>query len=231
MAAARIAYEMVESGFIDEATAVKRIPANSISSLLAPTFDNSALRKAKPLATGLPAGPGAASGHIAFTAFGAEALGREGKKAILCRIETIPEDLRGMIASEGVLTTRGGVSSHAALVARQMGKVCVCGAHDITIDYNRGTLSIGKTVLREGDYISIDGTTGAIYKGMIDTAPSEINQVLNGKLNANVSYTYKIFQAVMRWADKYRKLEIRTNVDTPAQAHMAMKLGAEGICD
>jgi len=229
LAAVRIAYEMVHSGLIDEKTALRRIPADSISSLLAPTFASDAVRDATPLATGLPAGPGAATGHVTFTAFGAEALQREGKKAVLCRVETTPEDLRGMIAAEGILTTRGGVSSHAALVARQMGKVCVCGAHDITIDYTRGVLSIGGTSLREGDFISIDGTSGHIYAGSVPTAASEINQVLKGQLEPESSYTYEIFQTVMAWADKYRKLKIRTNVDTPRQAQLAMKLGAEGI--
>ncbi|KAJ8598818.1 hypothetical protein CTAYLR_008656 [Chrysophaeum taylorii] len=228
LAAIRTAYEMVKEGIIDDKTAVKRIPADSISSLLAPTFSADALERETPLATGLPAGPGAASGHITFTALGAEAIQREGRKAILCRIETTPEDLRGMIAAEGILTSRGGVSSHAALVARQMGKVCVCGA-DVTIDYSRGTLGIGTTVLREGDFVSIDGTTGHIYAGRVDAAPSEVNQVLNGKLDPDESYTYRIFQTVMGWADKYRKLAVRINADTPKQAATGLKLGAEGI--
>lgn len=229
LAATRIAYEMEEAGLLDEKEALMRIPPDSISSLLAPQFDPEALGEKKPLATGLPAGPGAASGHIAFTAYGVEALQREGKKAVLCRVETTPEDLRGMIAAEGILTTRGGVSSHAALVARQMGKVCVCGASDVSIDYNRGVMTVGAATFREGDLISIDGTTGNVYSGLVETAPSEVDRVLRGDVEEENSYTYKMFHRVMEWADKYRKLKIRTNCDTPRQAAKAIKLGAEGI--
>ncbi len=229
LAAVRIAYEMVEEGLIDERQAVARIPADSISSLLAPTFDQKAIQKIKALAKGLPAGPGAATGKIVFTANAAENLALRGEKCVLCRVETTPEDLRGMIAAEGILTSRGGVSSHAALVARQMGKVCVCGASDVVIDYQRRTLTIGNEVMGEGDYISIDGTTGEIYKGHVDTAPSEVSQVLDGKLGADQSSTYKIFSAIMGWADKYRRMGVRTNADTPKQSRQAIALGAEGI--
>ena len=122
-----------------------------------------------------------------------------------------------MIAAEGILTSRGGVSSHAALVARQMNKVCVCGASDIVINYGAKTLTVGKRSWHEGDDISIDGTAGAVYAGAVSTAPSEVNQVLTGKLKANQSYTYKLYEQVMKWADKYRKLGVRTNADTPEQ--------------
>jgi len=229
LAAVRIAYEMVKEKLIDEKTAVKRIAADSISSLLVPVFDPKEIDKAKPLATGLPAGPGAASGHIVFSASAAEAQVNKGGEVVLCRVETSPEDLRGMIASEGILTSRGGVSSHAALVARQMGKVCVCGAHEVVIDYAKKTLTVGKTVLREGDFISIDGTTGNIYAGAIETAPSEVNQVFAGKLKAKESYTFEMFDQIMKWADKYRVLGVRTNADTPGQSEQAVALGAEGI--
>ncbi|WP_269540745.1 pyruvate, phosphate dikinase [Cerasicoccus fimbriatus] len=229
LAAVRIAYEMVKEKLIDDATAVKRIPADSISSLLVPIFDEKELKKAKPLTTGLPAGPGAAAGHIVFSAAAAEAQVAKGNKVVLCRVETSPEDLRGMIASEGILTSRGGVSSHAALVARQMGKVCVCGANEVVIDYGKKTLTVGKTVLREGDFISIDGTTGEIYAGAMATAPSEVSQVFNGKLKPAKSYTYQMFDQVMKWADKYRTMGVRTNADTPAQSKQAVALGAEGI--
>ncbi len=178
LSAVRIAYEMVQEGLIDEKTAIARIPADSVSSLLVPVFDENSRRQSEVLARGLPAGPGAATGRITFTAGGAEYMAKHGDKAILCRIETTPEDLRGMIASEGILTARGGVSSHAALVARQMGKVCVCGAHDIVIDYEKRILSVGNNVLKAGDFISIDGTTGEIFAGHVDTAPSEVNQVI-----------------------------------------------------
>lgn len=229
LSAVRIAYEMVKEGLIDEKAAISRIPAESISSLLVPVFDANAVKETDVLATGLPAGPGAATGRITFTAGGAEYMAKHGDKAILCRVETTPDDLRGMIASEGILTSRGGVSSHAALVARQMGKVCVCGAHDVVIDYDKRTMTIGNTVLKAGDFVSIDGTTGEIFAGHVDTAPSEVNQVLSGQKSSNESYTYQIFNTIMEWADKYRKMKIRTNADTPEQAAQAVVLGAEGI--
>ena len=229
LSAVRIAVEMNKEGFMSEKTAISKIPADSISSLLVPVFDQAAVKRAKVLAKGLPAGPGAASGQVVFTASKAELLNSQGKKVILCREETSPEDLRGMIASEGILTSRGGVSSHAALVARQMGKVCICAASDISMDYNKLLMSVGKTVIKEGDYISIDGTTGEIFLGEIETAPSEVIRVLSGKMKPAKSYTYQLFNTVMTWADKYRKLGVRTNADTPAQAKMAVQLGAEGI--
>ena len=125
-----------------------------------------------------------------------------------------------MLHSQGILTSRGGVSSHAALVARQLGKVCVCGAAEISINYEKRTLTAGKVVLSEGDYISIDGSTGAIYKGMIESADSEVKRVLDGTMRANKSYTYELFQTVMQWSDKFRTLKIRTNADTPSMAKM-----------
>ncbi|MGF1451782.1 MAG: pyruvate, phosphate dikinase [Opitutales bacterium] len=229
LAAVRIACEMVNERLIGEKQAVSRIPADSISSLLVPIFDAAEMKKAEILCTGLPAGPGAATGQIVFSAGMAERVTAEGQKAVLCRVETSPEDLRGMIASEGILTSRGGVSSHAALVARQMGKVCVCGAAEVVINYEKKTLTVGSTVLHEGDMISIDGTTGNVYAGHIETAPSEVSQVLNGKLKPAKSYTYQIFDTVMTWADKYRTMGVRTNADSPKQAENAIKLGAEGI--
>ncbi|MBN1404435.1 MAG: pyruvate, phosphate dikinase [Opitutales bacterium] len=229
LAAVRIAFEMVEEGLIDQRTAVTRIPADSITSLLAPTFDDKARNKAVKMSKGLPAGPGAATGRICFSASAAEARAKAGDKVILCRVETTPEDLRGMIAAEGILTSRGGVSSHAALVARQMGKVCVCGAHEVVIDYAHATLTVGKEVLSNGDYISIDGTTGEIFKGRVNTAPSEVTQVLEGRLAAEKSHTYGIFAAIMGWADQYRRLDVRANADSPGQATAAISLGAQGI--
>ena len=229
LAAVRIAVELVKERLINQKTALLKIPAESISSLLVAVFDDSAIKKAKLLATGLPAGPGAAAGKICFTANRAEEVAKAGGRAVLCRIETTPEDLRGMIASEGILTSRGGVSSHAALVARQMNKVCVCGASDVVINYAGRTLSVGSTVLSEGDDISIDGTTGEIYAGHVETAPSEVDQVLNGRKKASSSYTYQLFEQVMTWADKARKLGVRTNADSPDQAKTAVNLGAQGI--
>lgn len=229
MAAVRIAVEMNKERLMDEKTAVKKIPADSISSLLVPVFDPAAIKKVKPIAKGLNAGPGAACGKIVFSASMAELENSKGVKTVLCREETSPEDLRGMIASEGILTARGGVSSHAALVARQMGKVCVCGASDIHVDYARHLMTVGDIVVKEGEFISIDGTTGEIFLGEIPTADSEVVRVLNGKMKAEKSYTYQLFNTVMKWADKYRKLGIRTNADSPAQAKMAVEFGAEGI--
>jgi len=229
LAAVRIAVELVKERLINQKTALLKIPADSISSLLVAVFDEKAIKKAKLLATGLPAGPGAAAGKICFTANRAEEVAKSGGRAVLCRVETTPEDLRGMIASEGILTSRGGVSSHAALVARQMNKVCVCGASDVVINYAGRTLSVGSTVLSEGDDISIDGTTGEIYAGHVETAPSEVDQVLSGRKKASSSYTYQLFEQVMTWADKARKLGVRTNADSPDQAKAAVNLGAEGI--
>ncbi|MFP4351209.1 MAG: pyruvate, phosphate dikinase [Puniceicoccaceae bacterium] len=229
LAAVRIAVELVKERLINRKTALLKIPADSISSLLVAVFDEKAIKKAQLLATGLPAGPGAATGKICFTANRAEEVAKAGGRAVLCRVETTPEDLRGMIASEGILTSRGGVSSHAALVARQMNKVCVCGASDVVINYAARTLTVGSTVLTEGDDISIDGTTGEIYAGHVDTAPSEVDQVLGGRKKAASSYTYQLFEQVMTWADKTRKLGVRTNADSPEQAKAAVNLGAEGI--
>ena len=229
LAAVRIAVEMQREQLINRKTALLKIPADSIASLLVAVFDPAAENKAKPLATGLPAGPGAASGKICFTADQAETVASQGGRAILCRVETTPEDLRGMIAADGILTSRGGVSSHAALVARQMNKICVCGAADVQIDYGAGTLKIGDTLLREGDPLSINGSSGAIYAGALETAPSEVNQVLHGTRTAEDCHSYQMYAQVMQWADQYRRLGVRTNADTAQQAHAAVAYGAEGI--
>jgi pyruvate,orthophosphate dikinase len=229
LAAVRIAVEMQRERLMNQETALLKIPAESIDSLLVPVFDPKALKAATAIAKGLPAGPGAATGRIAFTAATAEIETRKGNKVVLCRTETSPDDLKGMLHSQGILTSRGGVSSHAALVARQLGKVCVCGAGDISINYEKRTLTAGKVVLNEGDYISIDGSTGAIYKGLIESADSEVKRVLEGSLRPKNSYTYELFQTVMKWADKHRSLKIRTNADTPSMAEQAVAFGAEGI--
>ena len=228
-AAVRIAYEMQREGLMSKETALLKIPAESVDSLLVPVFDPKALKSATAIGQGLPAGPGAATGRVVFTTVRAELEVRDGNKVILCRVETSPEDLKGMLLSQGILTCRGGVSSHAALVARQLGKVCVCGASEIRIDYERKTLTAGRHVIREGDYISIDGSTGAIYQGMIESADSEVKRVLDGGLAAGDSYTYTQFRTVMAWADEIRSLKIRTNADTPAMAEEAVRFGAEGI--
>ncbi|MDZ4743079.1 MAG: pyruvate, phosphate dikinase [Verrucomicrobiota bacterium] len=230
LAALRIAAEMVKEKLITTEEAVRRIPADSLSQVLAPIFDAEAVTKAELLSKGLPAGPGAASGKIYFNAERAVEAAERGEKVLLVRVETSPEDLRGMIAAEGILTARGGVSSHAALVARQMGKVCVCGAADLLVDYDKLTLTVKGRTFKAGDFISIDGTTGEIFAGQVKTAPSEVIQVLlNKTLKPSDSYTFQVFNQLMTWADKYRKLAIRTNADQPDQVENAISFGAEGI--
>jgi len=229
-AAVRIAVDMVGEKLITKKDAVRRVPADSLSHLLAPVFDREAVGNAKKIGRGLAAGPGAACGHVVFSAEDAVARAHRGEKVVLARIETSPEDLRGMIAAEGILTARGGVSSHAALVARQMGKVCVCGATGIQIDYQKGTLSANGTTLNRGDYISIDGTAGEVFAGEVATAPSEIIQVLvDGSLDPKKSVTYQEYAKLMKWADEFRTLGVRTNADTPEQVKNAVAFGAEGI--
>jgi len=229
-AAVRIAVDMVEEKLITKKEAVRRIPADSLAHLLAPIFDRQSASSAKKIGTGLAAGPGAASGHVVFSAEEAVARSEKGEKVVLARIETSPEDLRGMIAAEGILTSRGGVSSHAALVARQMGKVCVCGASGIQIDYQKRTLNANGTTLKEGDYISIDGSAGEVFAGEVTTAPSEIVQVLvDRSLGAKKSATYQEYSKLMSWADEFRTLGVRTNADTPEQVANAVVFGAEGV--
>jgi pyruvate,orthophosphate dikinase len=229
-AAVRIAVDMVDEKLITPKDAVRRIPPDSLAHLLAPIFDRQSAARAKKIGSGLAAGPGAACGHVVFSAEEAVARSERGEKVVLARIETSPEDLRGMIAAEGILTSRGGVSSHAALVARQMGKVCVCGATGIRIDYQKRTLSANGTTLHQGDYISIDGTAGEVFAGEVTTAPSEIVQVLiDQSLDPKKSLTYREYAKLMKWADEFRKLGVRTNADTPDQATNAIAFGAEGI--
>ena len=229
-AAVRIAVDMVEERLITKKEAVRRIPADSLAHLLAPIFDRQSASQAKKIGSGLAAGPGAASGHVVFSAAEAVLRSEKGQKVVLARIETSPEDLRGMIAAEGILTSRGGVSSHAALVARQMGKVCVCGATGIRIDYQKRVLSANGTTLNQGDYISIDGTAGDVFAGEVTTAPSEIVQVLvDRSLKPKESLTYREYAKLMRWADDFRTLGVRTNADTPEQVSNAVAFGAEGV--
>jgi pyruvate,orthophosphate dikinase len=229
VAAVRIACEMVKEKLITWQEAVARVPADQLSQLLTPIFDRKAIKHAEVIATGLPAGPGAASGRIYFDANEAEAESAKGK-VLLVREETSPEDIRGMLAAEGILTARGGVSSHAALVARQMGKVCVCGASALHIDYHEGTLTVKDKTYRKGDFLSIDGSTGEVFAGEVKTAPSEIVQVLVDKtLDGAQSATYGNFAQLMGWADKLRKLQIRTNADQPDQVANAVAFGAQGV--
>ena len=230
MAALKFSMDMVQEKLIDWKTAIKRNPADQLDQLLAPIFEAKAEKAAKVIAKGLPAGPGAASGKFYLNADRADAAAAKGEKVLLVRNETTPEDLRGMIASEGILTAKGGVSSHAALVARQMGKVCVCGAGALQIDYATKTLTADGVTYKEGDFLSINGTLGNVYAGQLPTAPSEIVQVLVTKsLDGKLSDTYTKFATLMNWCSKVTKLQVRTNADTPEQAENAMAFGATGI--
>src|SRR6266513_2411343 len=229
-AAVRIAVDMVGEKLITKKDVVRRIHADSLAHLLAPIFDRQLARQAKKIGTGLAAGPGAACGRVVFSAEEAVVRSEKGEKVVLARIETSPEDLRGMIAAEGILTSRGGVSSHAALVARQMGKVCVCGATGIQIDYQKRTLSANGTTLNRGDYISIDGTAGEVFAGEVATAPSEIVQVLvDRSLDPKKSIIYQEYAKLMKWVDAFRTLDVRTNADTPEQVRNAVAFGAQGV--
>jgi pyruvate,orthophosphate dikinase len=243
-AAVRFAVDMVEEGLIkqEEAISVGRIPPDDLNQLLQPIFDPEAKRKAKVIAKGINAGPGAATGVIKFFADEAEEyVNKHGKpdahgnrdpkgRVILVRLETSPEDIRGMQAADGILTARGGASSHAALVSRQMGKVCVVGCGALQVNYDTRTVTVGSTVLKEGDFISVDGFTGEVMAGQVATKPSEVEQVLIKKtLKPEESRVYQQYAKLMGWADSVRKLKIRTNADQPDQATSAIAFGAEGI--
>ena len=229
-AALKFAADMVKEKLIDWETAILRNPADQLEQLLAPIFDLAEVKKAKAIATGLPAGPGAATGKIYFNAERAVIAAEKGEKVLLVRVETSPEDLRGMIAAEGILTARGGVSSHAALVARQMGKVCVCGAAAVHIDYDAKTTTIAGRTFTEGEFLSIDGTSGTVYAGQIKTAPSEIiSGLLHGDKGAQSTEKFKSYAQLMKWCSQVTKLTVRTNADTPEQTQNAIAFGAVGI--
>ena len=213
-AALKIACDLVDEGMKTEEEAVLMIDPRNLDTLLHPQFDAKALKAATPLGKGLGASPGAACGKVVFTADDAEAWNARGEKVVLVRLETSPEDITGMKASQGILTVRGGMTSHAAVVARGMGTCCVSGCSEINMDEANKTFTLAGTTFKEGDPISIDGTTGNIYAGIIPTVDAQIA----GE-----------FGRVMSWADKFRKLKVRTNADTPADAKKARELGAEGI--
>jgi len=235
-AAVRIAVDLVNEGLIDKKTALekRRIPADDLNQLLQPIFDPTAKAAAekeeKLLAKGINAGPGAATGQIVFHASDAEEQWNadNDKQLILVRKETSPEDLRGMKVAKGILTAFGGASSHAALVSRQMGKTCVCGCSALNIDYEAGTLTVGSTVLKEGDWISIDGFSGEVFAGKIDTSPSEVMEVLTGKKSVDESETYQRYAQLMSWADEFRTLNVRANTESH-DAEVSVQLGAEGV--
>ena len=235
-AAVKIAVDMVRQKLIDKEEALMRILPDQLNQLLRPIFDlkekSKAIANGQLLAKGLNAGPGAACGKVAFTATDAEEMAAKGDKVILVRIETSPEDIKGMNASEGILTAKGGMTSHAALVARQMGKVCVAGCGALEIDYKAGRMTVAGSshVIMEGDYISIDGTTGEVIAGQITTKPSEVVQVLITKeMDAKDSDVYKTYKDLMTWADNARTMNVRTNADQPDQSENAIAFGAEGI--
>jgi pyruvate, orthophosphate dikinase len=230
MAALKFSIDMWREKLIDWKTAVMRNPADQLDQLLAPVFDAAEAGKAKVIATGLPAGPGAASGQIYLNADRAVVAADRKEQVLLVRVETSPEDLRGMIAAEGILTARGGVSSHAALVARQMGKVCVCGASALEVDYQARTVKVDGKTYKEGDWLSIDGTAGKVYAGRLKTASSEIVAgLIEGDEAARRSEKFKSFQQLMKWCDDATRMSVRTNADTPEQTKNAIAFGAVGI--
>ncbi|MFA5196936.1 MAG: pyruvate, phosphate dikinase [Patescibacteria group bacterium] len=214
-AALKVAVDMVKEGLINEKEAISRLDAAQLDQLLHPTLDPKAEKDSVPLVVGLPASPGAAVGEIVFDAEKAHDMAEEGHKVILVRIETSPEDLIGMNAAQGILTARGGMTSHAAVVARGMGKSCICGCESLTISYKDKTITTGDgSVLHEGDIISLNGSTGKVYDGSLDVKEPDISGD---------------FEKVMIWSDKFRTLNVRTNADTPHDTAMAVKFGAEGI--
>ena len=210
----KMAIDMLKQGMIDEKTALLRLEPNKLDELLHPVFDKAALKAAKVLTKGLPASPGAACGRVVFFADEAEDWKNRGEKVVLVRQETSPEDLRGMHVSEGILTARGGMTSHAAVVARGMGKCCVSGAGDVVVDYQKRQFSVGDTVIKEGDWISLNGSTGEVYLGKVETAAASLDED---------------FQAVMTLADKFTRMYVRTNADTPHDAQVARNFGAKGV--
>jgi len=210
----KIAMDMLRAGIIDEKTALKRMEPQKLDELLHPVFDKDAVKRAQVMAKGLPASPGAAAGQIVFFADDAEAWAEKRKKVVMVRIETSPEDLRGMSVAQGILTARGGMTSHAAVVARGMGKCCVSGAGEIKIDYKARTLEMSGKTYKEGDWISLNGSTGEVYDGQVPTVEAD----MSGD-----------FAAIMNLAEKYTKVDVRTNADTPKDASVARKFGAKGI--
>jgi pyruvate,orthophosphate dikinase len=210
----KIAIDLLHEGVIDEKTALLRCDPEKLDELLHPVFDEKALKKTKPITSGLPASPGAAAGQIVFHADDAEEWNNNGKKVILCRVETSPEDLRGMSSAQGILTARGGMTSHAAVVARGMGKCCVSAANNMIVDYKSRTINFNGKIFNEGDWLSIDGSTGNVYEGQIPTQDAELDDN---------------FKELMSLAEKYSRMDVRTNADTPRDAKVARNFGAKGI--
>lgn len=232
-AAIRIATDMVAEGLIDTRTAVKRVSANELPKLFSPILNSNAKIQAEKeglaLTRGLAASPGGAAGRLVLDPDKAQEWAAKGDKVLLTRIETSPEDIGGMSVAQGILTARGGMTSHAAVVARGMGVPCVSGAGDLQIDYDARTVKVGAHLLHEGDLIALDGFDGRVYKGEVEVQPSEILQVLNGTLKAEDSDLYRRYEQIMTWSDELKVLGVRTNADTPHDATMARKFGATGI--
>jgi pyruvate,orthophosphate dikinase len=234
LAAIRIAVDMVEEGLITADDALMRVDPEQLNQLLRPVFSAEAKRAAladkRVLAKGLAAGPGAAAGRVVFNAPDAEEWAARGEQVLLVRIETSPEDIRGMDAAQGILTARGGMTSHAALVARQMGKVCVVGCEVLDIDYVARTMTVDSTVVKEGDWVSIDGFAGEVIVGQLETQPSEVLQVLIDKtMKPDDSHAYSYYAHMMEWADARRTMLVRANADQPDQSVNAVAFGAQGI--
>ncbi|HVF39803.1 MAG TPA: pyruvate, phosphate dikinase [Gemmatimonadaceae bacterium] len=226
-AAVRIARDMVEEGLIDKNEAVRRVPASQLDQLLHPIIDPSV--RAKPLCIGLPASPGAASGIAVFDPDSAEERSGAGDNVILVRDETTPEDFHGIVASRAVLTARGGMTSHAAVVARGMGKCAIVGCKDIEVDVEHRRFSVNGTQVVEGEWLTLDGATGRVFSGTLPTIPSEVVRVTNGTLSPSAAPLYQSYSELLGWADEVRKLRVRANADTPRDARIARGFGAEGI--
>ncbi len=226
-AAVRIANDMVAEGLIDSREAVMRVAPQQLDQLLHPTIDPGA--RAEPLCTGLPASPGAASGRAVFDPDVAEQRAATGERVILVRDETTPEDFHGMVAARAILTTRGGMTSHAAVVARGMGKCAIVGAKDVHVDLEQRCFAVDGTTINEGDWITLDGASGRVFKGDLPTIPSEVVRVMSGAMSPQESSTYAPFAQLLGWADDARTLRVRANADTPQDARAARGFGAEGL--
>jgi pyruvate, orthophosphate dikinase len=229
VAAVHIAVDLVDEGVLKPAEAVGKVEPQSLDQLLHPIFDPAARGKAEVAAKGLPASPGAATGAVVFTADEAVAWSQKGKRVVLVRMETVPDDIHGMSVAQGILTATGGMTSHAAVVGRQMGKPSVVGCGALSIDAKARTLGVGGRTLKEGDSISIDGSTGDVILKELPTSPSEVLQVVSGTLEAERSPLYKKFERLLAWADEVRRLGVRANADIPRDAKVAFAFGARGI--
>ena len=229
IASGKVAYDMVKERLITKDEAILRVEPEHLEQFLFPIFNPNEKKNFKQITTGLAASPGAAAGRVAFDAETAVDMNRKGDRVILVRKETSPDDIHGMAASQGVLTGRGGRTSHAAVVGRQMGKVCIVGAEEIIVDEEEKRFHAGDVIVKQGDYISLDGFEGKVYSGDIPVIPSEVIQVTQGNVKPEQSEKHMIFSTILGWADKARKLGIRTNADIPRDAEVAVKFGAEGI--